>query len=68
MFCITMPPKFKIGDTVDVEINGEPKKVTWRDRETLVIEPDGVRDIVSHDLMSCPNLRVFICSDARAKT
>jgi hypothetical protein len=28
------------GDTIDCRINGKPKRVTWRDEHTLVIEPD----------------------------
>ena len=29
-------------------INREPKRITWRDANTLVIEPDDARTIVSH--------------------
>ena len=28
------------GDTIDCRINGKPKRVTWRDEHTLVIEAD----------------------------
>ena len=31
MLAIHMPKSFRIGDTVDCKINGEPKRVTWRD-------------------------------------
>jgi hypothetical protein len=38
-FFITLPNSFKIGDTVARRINQKPKRVTWRDKDTLVIEP-----------------------------
>ena len=36
---------FKIGDTAECKINGKPERLTWRDAETLVIEPDDVHTI-----------------------
>jgi hypothetical protein len=36
MFPINIPSTF--GDTIDCRINGKPKRVTWRDEHTLVIE------------------------------
>jgi|HubBroStandDraft_3_1064219.scaffolds.fasta_scaffold168042_2 hypothetical protein len=40
MFVIYFPTAFKIGDTVDHNnINGEPARVTYEDKDTLVIEP-----------------------------
>jgi hypothetical protein len=50
-----------IGDTVDCHINGEPAHVTWRDAETLVIEPNDARRIV--DITTDGKLRQFICAD-----
>ena len=38
MFAINIPSTF--GDTIDCRINGKPKRVTWRDEHTLVIEAD----------------------------
>jgi hypothetical protein len=38
MFALNIPSTF--GDTIDCRINGEPKRVTWRDEHTLVIEAD----------------------------
>lgn len=36
----------KIGDTVECHVDGEFKRVTWRDENTLVIEPDDARAII----------------------
>ena len=36
MFALNIPSTF--GDTIDCRINGKPKRVTWRDKHTLVIE------------------------------
>jgi hypothetical protein len=38
MFALNIPSTF--GDTIDCRINGEPRRVTWRDEHTLVIEAD----------------------------
>jgi hypothetical protein len=38
MFALNIPSTF--GDSIDCRINGEPKRVTWRDEHTLVIEPN----------------------------
>jgi hypothetical protein len=38
MFALNIPSTF--GDTIDCRINGKPKRVTWRDERTLVIETD----------------------------
>src|SRR5262245_18604803 len=46
MFFICLPTTFKVGDTADVRINGEPARVTWRGPDTLVIEPDDAREII----------------------
>jgi hypothetical protein len=62
MFVINMPVTFKIGDTADVKINGTPKRLTWRDAKTLVIEPDDARTIVDRD--SDGEMLCFTCSDA----
>ena len=63
MFFLSLPTSVKIGDTVDCKINGAPRKVTWRNAETLVIEPDDARRIVMIDQVG-DNLRSFVCSDA----
>jgi hypothetical protein len=38
MFALNIQSTF--GDTIDCRINGKPKRVTWRDGHTLVIETD----------------------------
>jgi hypothetical protein len=38
MFALNIPSTF--GDTIDCRINGKPKRITWRDEHTLVIEAD----------------------------
>ena len=38
MFALNILSTF--GDTIDCRINGKPKRVTWRDEHTLVIETD----------------------------
>ena len=38
MFALNIRSTF--GDTIDCRINGKPKRVTWRDEHTLVIEAD----------------------------
>ena len=61
-FVITLSPPFEIGDTVDCKINGKPAKVTWRDYDTLVIEPDDARQIVAHTREE--DGTTFICAAA----
>ncbi len=57
-----MPLAFKIGDTQDCRINGKPERLTWRDEDTLVIEPDDARKIVS--LSRDRRLIHFVCAAA----
>ena len=38
MFGLNITSTF--GETIDCRINGKPKRVTWRDEHTLVIEAD----------------------------
>jgi hypothetical protein len=64
MFFITLPKSFKIGDTVDCRINQEPARVTWRDPDHLVIEPDDARLILGIDKDS--ESIAFACGDAGA--
>lgn len=64
MFFIHMPKTFKVGDTADTKINGQRKQVTWRDRDTLVIEPGDVRHIQIVD--SGGSLNTFGCADKAA--
>jgi hypothetical protein len=45
-FFISMPADFKVGETRDCRINFGPARVTWRNNDTLVIEPDDARKIV----------------------
>ena len=62
MFTIYMPVTFKVGDTADVRINQAPQRLTWRDADTLVIEPGDARKIV--DRFTDGELTTFICADA----
>ena len=61
MFMIHMPKAFKVGDTADCRINGEPKQLTWRDENTLVIEPGDARTIVTR--VTEGDLTCFMCGD-----
>jgi hypothetical protein len=65
MFVINMPLDYKVGDSRDCRINGEPKRVTWRDQHTLVIEPDDARQIFHTETGG--GLRCFMCGNAGAK-
>ena len=47
MFFISFPTSFNVGDTADCRINKEPARVTWRDADHLVIEPDDARAILA---------------------
>jgi hypothetical protein len=61
-FFISMPPDFKIGETRDCKINKQPERLTWRDKGTLVIEPNDARKIVHmHRQSDCIQ---FACADA----
>jgi hypothetical protein len=62
MFTIDLANHVHIGDTTDVRINGEPARLTYRDRETLVIEPDDVRRILL--IRQDSKMTHFVCSDA----
>jgi hypothetical protein len=66
MLFISLPTTVGIGDTVACKINGAARKVTWRNAETLVIEPDDVRRIVMID--QAGDLRSFVCSDADGRS
>jgi hypothetical protein len=59
---ISMSNDFKIGETRDCRINFAPAKITWRDKDTLVIEPDDARRIVS--LSRHGGLISFACTSA----
>ena len=65
MFMISFPLGFKVGDTVDCRINREPARVTWRDTDHLVIEPNDARVIMAVDKED--NLITFVCGDADTK-
>ena len=62
MFMLSLPKSAKIGDTVDCRINAEPKKVTWKDEHTLVIEPGDARRILIASAEG--DLICFMCGDA----
>lgn len=62
MFSIHMPLTFKIGDTASIRLNAEKQKVTWRDEDHLVIEPNDVRKI--QKMYATSELRLFLCDDA----
>ena len=62
MFIMHMPESFKIGDTADCRINGEPTQLTWRSPDTLVIGNTDARHIVKTHVED--GLRCFICGDA----
>jgi hypothetical protein len=61
-FMISMPADFRVGETRDCRINKKPMQVTWRDNNTLVIEPDDAREIVFKERSD--NLITFVCADA----
>jgi hypothetical protein len=61
-FFICMPKDFAIGETRDCRINDEPARITWRDKDTLVIEPGDARRIVS--TQQDGKLISFFCTDA----
>jgi hypothetical protein len=63
MFIISLPISTKIGDTVDVKINGEPARVCWRDDKTLTIEPHDHRAIYS--TITDGDLTRFICGNGK---
>ena len=56
-----MTKSFKVGDTADCRINKKPRRVTWRDENTLVIEPDDARKIITW--VTEGNLTCFMCGD-----
>ena len=61
MFMINTPKTFKVGDTIDCRINDAPQRLTWRDENTLIIEPDDARTIVTR--VTEGDLICFICGD-----
>jgi hypothetical protein len=65
MFLLTMPKTFKVGATADVRINARPKRVTWRDARTLVIEPDDARVILDVHEAGPDQIR-FVCGNKRS--
>ncbi len=69
MFIMTLPNTTKIGDTVDVKINGQPERLTHRDATSLVVHnlygDDAVHCIVKTNTDGA--LVRFICADADGK-
>jgi hypothetical protein len=68
MLFLSMPLTFKVGDTAECKINGEPTQVSWPERATLVIDPHvlthgkpDTREIL--DITVRGNLRSFTCAD-----
>jgi hypothetical protein len=68
-FMIVMATTFNVGDRAEVQINGAPATLFWRDDATLVINETDARTIVEidtgHDGLGRPS-RCFLCSDADA--
>src|SRR5262245_61355622 len=62
MFLISMPTTFTVGETADCQINGKPARVTWRDIETLVIEPGDARKIICTIIEG--DRKRFLCTPA----
>jgi hypothetical protein len=63
MFVIHLANSVRVGDTVDCRINRKSARVTWRDVETLVIEPGDARKIVCKT-PCMGGLTAFVCADA----
>jgi hypothetical protein len=63
MLIINFPRSFKLGDTADCRINGKARRVTWRDKHMLVIEPDDARPIVAQQ-DDGGDLICFVCGNA----
>ena len=61
MFLISVPKSFQVGDTVDCRIDATPQRLTWRDANALVIEPDDIRTIVTYVIEG--DLICFVCGD-----
>jgi hypothetical protein len=61
MFMMQTPKDFKIGDTKKCRINFKPARITWKDANTLVIEPGDERAILHTQIDG--ELRVFMCGD-----
>jgi hypothetical protein len=51
MLILNLPKTFKIGDTIDYRTPNETVQITWRDAETIVIEPDDARTILFAEVM-----------------
>ena len=66
MFMISMPADFKVGETHDCRINAKAAQVTWRDSNTLVIEPGDARQITFMDRSG--GLITFCCGDAEGSS
>jgi hypothetical protein len=65
MLIVVMPRTFRPGDTQEVCIHGQRKRVTWRDARTLVIEPGDARLI--HEVQEAgPDTIRFVCGNKRS--
>jgi hypothetical protein len=62
MLAVHMPKAYCIGDTVETTINGEAKRVTWRDEKTLLLEPNDPRVIFLR--VAYEDFVSFLCGDS----
>jgi hypothetical protein len=61
MFVLTMDAGFKVGDTREVRVNGDPTSVTWSGENTIVLGADDARQILMTNRSG--SQVTFICSD-----
>jgi len=59
---LSLPNSTKVGDTGEYRINKQPRRVTLRDFNTLVIGPGDARRILHRQVEG--NLTTYICTDA----
>jgi hypothetical protein len=64
MFTIDTPKTFNVGETIDCRINGEPSQITWKNADTLVIEPNDPRAVLNTRIDG--ESRIFFCGHAGA--
>ena len=62
MLILSMPLTFKVGDSAVCRINGQESRVTYRDKDTLVIEPGDARAILN--VVPDGELNRFFCGHA----
>jgi hypothetical protein len=64
MLVIEAPVSFKVGSSGDFKVDGEIKRVVWRNENTLSIAPGFLHRIVS--INEQDGMRRFTCTAARA--